>query len=66
MIHEGGINIVCRCNELLLVSKIYHECKVHWDFFGRIGWLLFAGSGLSWDIKRVVAGSRWLLFAGSN
>ena len=26
------MNAVSRCNELLLVSNIYHEFKVHWDF----------------------------------
>ena len=32
MINEGIMDIVSRCNELLLVSKIYHKFKVHWDF----------------------------------
>ena len=32
MITEGSMNIVSRCNELLLISNIYHEHKVHWDF----------------------------------
>ena len=50
------MNVVSRCNELLLVSKIYHEFKVHWDFLKR--WLHFAGSELPWGMKRVVAGCR--------
>ena len=32
MITEGSMDIISRCNELLLVSKIYHEFKVHCDF----------------------------------
>ena len=32
MINEDSLNIVYWGNELLLVSKIYHEFKVHWDF----------------------------------
>ena len=32
MINKDSMNIVCRCNQFLLTSKLHHEFKVHWDF----------------------------------
>ena len=52
------MNVISRCNDLLLVSKICHEFKTNWEFFEWKGWLLFTGLELPWDIKRVVAGCR--------
>ena len=41
------------------MSKVHYDVKLHIHFFGRKEWMIFAGSGLSWYMKR------WLQVDGS-
>ena len=50
MIDEFSMNTVSRCNELLLVSKIYNKFKVHWDFVKEKG-------GCSSQVSQVFLGT---------
>ena len=53
IINEGSINIVSRCNELLLVKYIMNLKPIEIFLKGK-GGCPFAGSGLSLDMKRML------------
>ena len=57
LINEGSMNIVSRCNELLLASKKHHEFGVHCDFLKGKGCSLCRFKVLM-GYKKVVAGCR--------
>ena len=47
MINSVSTNIVSKCKELLIVSKIHHEFKVHWEIWkGKDGCSLKVQSSL--------------------